>query len=120
VRDLEAELEYHGNGAPRKVPFVAVEKWREQQPESRWQHVVVRESSRGWLEVDVMICRVQAKMDRRVGDEERLVVMRYVNVKGSCINNVTVSIRAARVIERWKLEKSWPNNRSVTVAALIF
>ena len=62
-----------------KMPFVNVEKWRKQQPESRWQHVVVREGSRGPLEVDVMICRVQAKIDRRVGDEERLVVIRFVN-----------------------------------------
>ena len=79
VRDLEVEMDYQGQGAPRKMPFVAVEKWREQQPPSRWQHVVVREGSRGLLEVDVMICRVQAKIDRRVGDEERLVVIRFVN-----------------------------------------
>jgi SRSO17 transposase len=79
VRDLEVELEYQDKGRPRKTPFVAVEKWREQQPPSRWQHVVVREGSRGLLEVDVMICRVQAKIDRRVGDEERLVVIRFVN-----------------------------------------
>jgi tellurite resistance protein len=72
--------------APRKPPFVAVEKWRERQPESRRRrvialvaHVVVRDGSRGLLEVDVTICRVQAKIDRRVGDEERLVVMRFVN-----------------------------------------
>ena len=79
VRDLEVELQYKGKGTLRKMPFVAVEKWREQQPESRWQHVVVRDGSRGPLEVDVMICRVQAKIDRRVGDEERLVVIRFVN-----------------------------------------
>ncbi|MCL2118768.1 MAG: IS701 family transposase [Planctomycetaceae bacterium] len=79
VRDLEVGLQYNGKGALRKMPFVAVEKWREQQPESRWQHVVVRDGSRGPLEVDVMTCRVQAKLDWRVGDEERLVVIRFVN-----------------------------------------
>ena len=30
VRDLEVELEYNGKGAPRKMPFVHVEKWRDQ------------------------------------------------------------------------------------------
>ncbi len=72
-------LEYQGRGTPRKMPFASVEKWRERQPESRWRHVVVRDGSRGPLEVDVMTCRVQAKIDRRVGDEERLVVIRFVN-----------------------------------------
>jgi len=80
VRDLEATIEYSGCGAPRKTPFVSVEKWVAAQPESRWQRVVVREGSRGPLEVDVMTCRVQAKIDRCVGPEERLVVIRYVNV----------------------------------------
>ena len=80
VRDLETEIEYSGTGAPRKMPFVSVEKWVLGQPESRWEHVVVRDGSRGPLEVDVMTCRVQAKIDRRVGEEERLVVIRYVNV----------------------------------------
>jgi hypothetical protein len=80
VRDLETIREYSGKGAPRKMPFVGVEKWMKSQPESRWQHVVVRDGSRGPLEVEVLTCRVQAKIDRRVGREERLVVIRYVNV----------------------------------------
>ena len=80
VRDLEATIEYAGSGAPRKPPFVRVEQWVATQPENRWQRVVVREGSRGPLEVDVMTCHVQAKIDRCVGPEERLVVIRYVNV----------------------------------------
>jgi hypothetical protein len=86
VRDLEWDVEYQGKGTCRKMPFESLETWREQQPESRWQHgtlcpggLVVREGSRGPLEVDVMICHVQAKIDRRIGDEERLVVIRFVN-----------------------------------------
>jgi hypothetical protein len=79
VRDLEVELEYQGKGTLRKMPFVNVKTWCEQQPSSRWQHIAVRDGSRGPLEVDVMTCRVQAKIDRRVGPEERLVVIRFVN-----------------------------------------
>lgn len=80
IRDLEVEVEYQGRGTPRKMPFVSVEKWAMEQPESRWKRIVVREGSRGPLEVDILACRVQAKIDRKVGREERLVVIRYVNV----------------------------------------
>ena len=79
VRDLETEIEYQGRGTPRKSPFVRVEKWVLDQPESRWKHIIVRDGAKGPLEVDVIVCRVQAKIDRRVGDEERLVVIRFVN-----------------------------------------
>ena len=79
VRDLEVELEYQGKGTLRKMPFVNVKTWCEQQPSSRWQHIAVRDGSRGPLEVDVMTCRVKAKIDRRVGPEERLIVIRFVN-----------------------------------------
>jgi len=80
IRDLEREIEYSGKGSPRKSPFVNVENWAQSQEESQWRRVVVRDGSRGPLEVDVVMCRVQARIDRRVGDEERLVVIRYVNV----------------------------------------
>jgi len=79
IRDLETEIVYQGKGTPKKSPFVGVRKWMENQPESRWCHIVVRDGTKGPLEVDVMICRVQAKIDRRVGDAERLVVIRFVN-----------------------------------------
>jgi len=79
VRDLETEIEYSGRGAPKKAPFVSVEKRMKAQPESRWQRVVVRDGAKGPLEVDVMTCRVQAKIDRCVGGVERLVVIRFVN-----------------------------------------
>jgi SRSO17 transposase len=80
VRDLEVEMEYTGKGAPRKMPFVSVADLTQSCGECYWQRVVVREGSRGPLEVDVMVCRVQTKLGKRVGREERLVVMRYVNV----------------------------------------
>jgi SRSO17 transposase len=80
VRDLEVEIEYSGRGAPRKMPYESVAEWTQSQCECGWQRVVVREGSRGPLEVDVLICRVQAKTVSRVGLQERLVVIRYVNV----------------------------------------
>jgi SRSO17 transposase len=80
IRDLETKIEYSGSGAPKKSPFISVEKWMKSQPESRWQHVVVRDGAKGPLEVDVMICRVQAKVDGCVNDrDERLVIIRFVN-----------------------------------------
>lgn len=84
VRDLavydSGEIEYQGRETPRKMPFVSVDDWVKDQPEDRWKRIVVRKGSRGPLEVDVMVCRVQTKIERRAGDEERLVVIRYVNV----------------------------------------
>ena len=80
VRDLEVEIEYSGSGAPRKMPFVSVADLTQSFCDCCWQRVVVREGSRGPLEVDVQICRVPAKLNGRVGSEERLVVIRYINV----------------------------------------
>lgn len=80
VRDLEVPVTYQGKGTRRKTPFIGVKNWVDAQPESRWKRISVREGSRGPLEVDIIVCRVQAKSDRRAGPEERLVVIRYVNV----------------------------------------
>ena len=61
IRDLEVEVEYQGRGTPKKMPFVRVDDWTKEQPGSRWKRVVVREGSRGPLEVDILVCRVQGK-----------------------------------------------------------
>lgn len=105
VRDLEVEVEYSGKGAPRKAPFVSVEKWRKSQCECHWQHVVVRDGAKGPLEVDVMICQVQAKGSK--GLAERLVVIRFMN-EGSVqhdyyLTNADDSIGAAEYARVSKL-----------------
>ena len=81
VRDLEApppRRRKTGRGRKRKVPFQRADAWATRQPESRWTRLTVRDGEKGPLEVDAMTVRVRTKQDRRVGPEERLVVMRTV------------------------------------------
>jgi len=80
VRDLERHRPRRrgGRGARRQVPFCRVDAWAAGQPVGRWARLTVRDGERGPLLVDAMAVRVQTKLDRRNGPEERLVVMRTV------------------------------------------
>jgi SRSO17 transposase len=81
VRDLERRRPRRrraGRGRKREVPFQRVDAWAKSQPESRWRRVTVRGGEKGPLEVEAMMVRVRAKQDRRIGPEERLVVVRTV------------------------------------------
>jgi SRSO17 transposase len=81
VRDLEQRRpprKKAGVGRKREVPFRRADVWAARQPESRWERIAVRDGEKGPLEVDAMIVRVRTKEDRRIGPEERLVVMRSV------------------------------------------
>jgi SRSO17 transposase len=85
VRDLEAEPpEYQGRGAVPKVPFGRVDKWRDSVADDAWTRINVRDGEKGPLEVEVAICRVQAKISRRVmKHEETLVVIRCLDEQGA-------------------------------------
>jgi SRSO17 transposase len=81
VRDLEQRRpprKKAGVGRKREVPFRRADAWAARQPESRWERIPVRDGEKGPLEVDAMIVRVRTKEGRRIGPEERLVVMRPV------------------------------------------
>jgi SRSO17 transposase len=81
VRDLEQRRpprKKAGVGRKREVPFVRADAWAARQPESRWERIAVRDGEKGPLEVEAMIVCVRTKEDRRIGPEERLVVMRPV------------------------------------------
>jgi SRSO17 transposase len=81
VRDLERRRpprKKAGAGRRREVPFVRADVWAARQPESRWERITVRDGEKGPLVVDAMGVRVRTKQDRRVGPEERLVVIRPV------------------------------------------
>jgi SRSO17 transposase len=81
VRDLERRRpprKRAGVGRKREVPFRRADAWAAAQPESRWERIEVRPGEKGPLLVDAMTVRVRAKRDRRVGPEERLVVIRPV------------------------------------------
>jgi SRSO17 transposase len=81
VRDLERRRpprKRAGVGRKREVPFRRADAWAAAQPESRWERIEVRPGEKGPLLVDAMTVRVRAKQDRRIGPEERLVVIRPV------------------------------------------
>lgn len=81
VRDLERRRpprKKAGVGRKREVAFRRADAWTASQPESRWERITVREGEKGPLVVDAMSVRVRTKQDRRIGPEERLVVIRPV------------------------------------------
>lgn len=84
VRDLECRRprrRHAGRGRKRETPFRRADAWAARQPEGRWTRVTVRDGERGPLRVDAMTVRVRTKEERRIGPEERLVVMRTVEAK---------------------------------------
>src|SRR6478609_4915910 len=83
VRDLECGRPERraGRGARPQVPFGRVDAWAARQPEGRWARLTVRGGEKGPLRVDAMMVRVRTKLDRRIGPEERLVVMRTVEAR---------------------------------------
>lgn len=81
MRDLERRpprRRKKGRGRKRKAPFQRVDAWAKSQPQSRWTRLTVRDAEKGPLEVEAMMVRVQSKQVRRIGPEERLVVLRTV------------------------------------------
>jgi SRSO17 transposase len=81
IRDLERRRPPRrrgGRGRQREVPFCRADAWAARQPDSRWTRLTVSDGERGPLRVDAMAVRVRTKEERRVGPEERLVVMRTV------------------------------------------
>jgi SRSO17 transposase len=84
VRDLECRRPRRrraGRGRKRETPFCRADAWAARQPETRWTRMTVRDGERGPRRVDALMVRVRGKEKRRVGPEERLVVMRTVEAK---------------------------------------
>ncbi len=80
IRDLEADPPpYCGRGQPPKRPFRQVRKWCESLPASAWTRVQVREGAKGPIEVEIVKRRVVAKIERKIGPEEMLVVIRSLD-----------------------------------------
>ena len=75
VRDLDAAPPPgHGSGRPPKVPFQRVDK--RLKTVKNWTRIEVRPGEKGPLLVDAVKLRVQAKLGRRNGPEETLVIFR--------------------------------------------
>ena len=75
VRDRDAAPPpYGGSGQPPKVPFHRVDSWIK--TAKNWTRIEVRPGEKGPLVVEAVKARVQAKLGRRNGPEETLVVFR--------------------------------------------
>lgn len=84
IRDLDATPPaYQGRGAKPKTPFVRVDTWRDALPKNAWTRVDVRDGEKGPLQVDLVSCRVQAKIGRRcMKYEETLAIIRTLDEHG--------------------------------------
>jgi SRSO17 transposase len=84
IRDLDgrrpARKRAH-KGAKRKVPFVRVDTWARKLPADRWTRMTIRDGAKGPLEVEAVSGRVCAKHLRRIGPEERVLVIRTLDAK---------------------------------------
>jgi SRSO17 transposase len=91
VRDLDAPAPpYGGSGQPPKVPFQRADKWVT--AVENWTRIEVRAGEKGPLVVEAAKARVQAKLGRRNGPEEMLVVFREQQGDGTfkhdyCLSN---------------------------------
>ena len=84
IRDLEAKPPpYGGQGRPPQPPFQQLRRWGQAIPEVAWRRQQVREGEKGPLIVEILQRRVVTKIDRKVGPEEQLVVIRRADDEGT-------------------------------------
>jgi SRSO17 transposase len=84
VRDLDGRRpprKKGRRGRKRAVPFVRVDTWARKLPADRWTRLTIRDGAKGPLEVEAVLGRVCAKLKRRIGPEERLLVIRTLDPK---------------------------------------
>jgi SRSO17 transposase len=81
IRDLRATPpERKGaRGRPPLPPWQSIQQWTEKQPQTAWTPFEIRGGEKGPLRVEAVQTQVQTRDSRRVGEEERLVVIRTVN-----------------------------------------
>jgi hypothetical protein len=84
IRDLDGRRPRRKRahrGAKRKVPFVRVDTWARKLPPDRWTRMTIRDGAKGPLEVEAVSARVCARHFRRIGPEERVLVIRTLDPK---------------------------------------
>jgi SRSO17 transposase len=82
IRDLDAHRPPRTKGRrgrQRAVPFVRVDTWAKKLPADRWTRLTIRAGAKGPLVVEAVSARVCAKLKRRIGPEERLLVIRTLD-----------------------------------------
>ncbi len=84
VRDLEATPPpYGGHGSDPKTPFVHAHRWRDEVDADGWTRIEVRDAEKGPIEIELVACRVQTKIKRRMMQyDEMLVIIRCLDEEG--------------------------------------
>jgi hypothetical protein len=78
IMDLDAPIDTckHCGKEPER-DFVGVSTWMKNIPSKKWKTIKVRQGHKGWLRVKLVTCRVRAKIEGEVGDEETLIVSKW-------------------------------------------
>jgi SRSO17 transposase len=115
IRDLDEarpEKEPGRRGRRRGVPFRRADRWAAGLPAGRWTRLTIRDGAKGPLEVEAVVARVQAKLGRRVGPQERLLVIRTLDSKPEVtysLSNAAVAVPMTEVVgvksERHRVER---------------
>ena len=118
VRDLDGRRPPRRKGKTgpkRKVPFVRVDSWARKLPADRWTRLTVRDGAKGPLQVEAVTARVCAKLRRRIGPEERLLVIRTVGPQPEwtyCLSNAPPDEPLAELVRvrscRHRIEEVFP------------
>ena len=81
IRDLRATppKRKRNRGPHPKQPWQSIKAWTESLPATAWTQFEIRGGEKGPLRVEAATTQVRTLEDKRVGEEERLVVIRTVN-----------------------------------------
>jgi SRSO17 transposase len=104
IRDLDGRRpprKTAHKGAKRKVSLVRVDTWAGKLPADRWIHLTIRDGAKGPLEVEAVTARVCARHLRRIGPEERVLVIRTVGPQPDwtyCLSNAPADMPVAELV----------------------
>jgi SRSO17 transposase len=88
-------------GGGRAVPFMRVDAWAAALPAERWTRLTVRDGTKGPMEVEAVTTRVCAKLGRRIGPEERLLIVRTLGPESKttyCLSNAPRRVSLAELV----------------------
>jgi SRSO17 transposase len=115
VRDLDGRRlprRKAGVGRKREVPFRRADVWAAGLPARRWTRLIVRAGAKGPLEVEAVVARVRARQERRIGPEERLLVIRTLGPGAKTdytLSNAAANVPLAELVrarsERHRIEQ---------------
>jgi SRSO17 transposase len=102
IRDLDGCPPPGRHRRSRKVPFQRVDSWVAKLPADGWTKLEIRDGSKGPIVVEAATARVQAKLGRKNGPQERLVVIRTLEAKPKltyAMTNAATTVPLADVVK---------------------